>query len=140
MLRAIFHGHHLVMSPLETSFLCLVLAHSENMNHQELCLDLWLSVSAIFRDDNPLKVYDGIFRKHHVVIILFVQVFLWCSLTVTYISISKFNRFPHRNSMLSRDNTKEEEAFLQDLSFRFDLPMKHSWCVHGNLYFAILSS
>ncbi len=38
--------------------------------------------------------------------------------------IAKFGRFPHRNKILRRCDTVEETKFLEDLNFRFDLPLK----------------
>ena len=53
---------------------------------------------------NPLFMFESIFHNH-----------LWV--------IKMFGRFPHRNNILGRESTKEEEDFLQNPAFRFDLPL-----------------
>jgi alkyl hydroperoxide reductase subunit AhpC len=54
--------------------------------------------------DDPLNVFHEIFQRHVAV-------------------IKRFGRFPHRNKILQRASTSDEEGFLQDGSFRFDLPL-----------------
>lgn len=103
--RAMFNGHHQQVRRVEACFFCLVLTHSENINHQELCLELWATVTAQLSAEDPLKKFDDIFRKHVTV-------------------IAQFGRFPHRNKILRRCDTVDEATFLQDLNFRFDLPLK----------------
>ena len=53
---------------------------------------------------NPIVIFEGIFRNH---------------LSV----IQKFGRFPHRNDILGRTTTEEEEEFLGNPKYRFDLPL-----------------
>ena len=53
---------------------------------------------------DPLMVFQGIFQKHMDV-------------------VRRFGRFPHRNLILNRKMTPEESSFLEDLEFRFDLPL-----------------
>jgi len=40
--------------------------------------------------------------------------------------VAKFGRFPHRNEIMGRKTTKEENNFLNDKSFRFDLPLHYT--------------
>ena len=54
--------------------------------------------------DDPLNAFHEIFHRHVAVIM-------------------RFGRFPHRNKILQRANTPAEEEFLDNNSFRFDLPL-----------------
>jgi uncharacterized protein (DUF924 family) len=92
------------LRPVERVFLCLVLTHSEALEDQRLCLSEWDRTMAELALDDPLCVFHDIFNRHLAV-------------------IQRFGRFPHRNALLGRASTKEEEAFLSDGSFRFDLPL-----------------
>lgn len=103
--RAMFYGYHKKVSKVENVFFCLVLTHSELLHNQILCLDLWEYVTTDLPDNDPLRKFDSIFKKHYDVIL-------------------KFRRFPHRNDVLGRPSTKEEKVFLNDPTYRFDLPMK----------------
>ena len=38
--------------------------------------------------------------------------------------MEKYGRFPHRNTIYGRENTPEEDEFLLDGAFRFDLPVR----------------
>src|SRR5262249_41589747 len=92
------------LRPIERIFLCLVLTHSEALEDQYLCLEEWSRTMAELAPNDPLNVFDEIFHRHVAV-------------------IKRFGRFPHRNKLLERENTPEEEEFLADGSFRFDLPL-----------------
>ena len=37
--------------------------------------------------------------------------------------VKKYGHFPHRNEIMGRINTPEEVKFLEDKTFRFDLPL-----------------
>ncbi|MDA5093731.1 DUF924 family protein [Aliiroseovarius sp. KMU-50] len=89
---------------IERVFPCLVLTHSEEVSDQELCLSEWARVQVDLAQDDPLRVFEDIFRRHHDV-------------------IRKFGRFPHRNELLGRSSSPEEQVFLDDTTFRFDLPL-----------------
>lgn len=103
--RSLFYDYHKKVSKLASVFFCLVLTHSENIHHQELCVQLWEDISHALSTDDPCHKFDPIFTKHlHV--------------------IKRFGRFPHRNEVLGRTTTHVEEEFLNDPSYRFDLPMK----------------
>ena len=92
------------LRPIERVFLCLVLSHSEALDDQLLCMEEWgWAMEELARDD-PLNVFHEIFHRHVAV-------------------IKRFGRFPHRNKILERANTMAEEDFLENSSFRFDLPL-----------------
>jgi len=72
------------------AFLYMPLMHSENLTDQERCIEL-------FRDaDNAENLK---YAQHHADI------------------IRRFGRFPHRNRMLGRTTTADEEAFLDSGGF-----------------------
>jgi thioredoxin-dependent peroxiredoxin len=92
------------LRPIERVFLCLVLTHSEELDDQHLCMEEWGRAMAELASDDPLNAFHEIFHRHVAV-------------------IKRFGRFPHRNKMLQRANTTAEEDFLENSSFRFDLPL-----------------
>ncbi|MGG5817817.1 DUF924 family protein [Falsiroseomonas sp. HW251] len=92
------------LRPLERVFLCLALTHSEALEDQHLCMTEWARVMEALAPDDPLNLFHEIFHRHVAV-------------------ISRFGRFPHRNKVLGRVSTAEEEDFLANASFRFDLPL-----------------
>ena len=92
------------LRPIERVFLCLVLTHSEALDDQYLCMEEWGRAMEELAPDDPLNAFHEIFHRHVAV-------------------IKRFGRFPHRNKLLQRANTLAEEDFLQNSSFRFDLPL-----------------
>jgi len=92
------------LRPIERVFLCLALTHSEAMADQHLCMEEWGRAMEELAPDDPLNAFHEIFHRHAAVIL-------------------RFGRFPHRNRILQRANTPAEEEFLQNDSFRFDLPL-----------------
>ncbi len=92
------------LRPIERVFLCLVLTHSEVLDDQLLCMEEWERAMEDLAPDDPLNVFHEIFHRHVAV-------------------IKRFGRFPHRNKIQQRVNTRDEEDFLLDASFRFDLPL-----------------
>ncbi len=92
------------LRPIERVFLCLALTHSEALNDQHLCMEEWGRAMEELAPDDPLNVFHEIFHRHVAV-------------------IKRFGRFPHRNKVLQRANTMAEEDFLENSSFRFDLPL-----------------
>ena len=92
------------LRPIERVFLCLVLTHSEALEDQLLCMEEWEQAMEQMAPDDPLIVFHEIFHRHLAV-------------------IKRFGRFPHRNKILQRANTLAEEDFLDNSSFRFDLPL-----------------
>ena len=92
------------LRPIERVFLCLVLTHSEVLDDQHLCMDEWGRVMTELAADDPLNAFHEVFHRHVAV-------------------IQRFGRFPHRNKILQRANTAAEEDFLDNSTFRFDLPL-----------------
>ena len=81
-----------------------MLTHSEALDDQYLCMEEWDRAMEELAPDDPLNAFHEIFHRHVAV-------------------IKRFGRFPHRNKILQRANTAAEEDFLEDSSFRFDLPL-----------------
>lgn len=92
------------LRPIERVFLCLALTHSEALDDQLLCMEEWGRAMDELVPDDPLNVFHEIFHRHVAV-------------------IKRFGRFPHRNKILQRAGTAAEEDFLENSSFRFDLPL-----------------
>jgi len=92
------------LRPIERVFLCLVLTHSELLEDQHLCMEEWGRAMADLAADDPLNAFHEIFHRHVAV-------------------IQRFGRFPHRNKILQRANTVAEDDFLDNSTFRFDLPL-----------------
>jgi len=106
--KVLYHTYHRMITPLQAIFMpCLVLTHSEEYHHQELCVDIWCHlIQHSLPKDDPLRIFGMIFLNHLKV-------------------IARFGRFPHRNEIIERVSTPEERAFLSDKSFRFDLPLHY---------------
>lgn len=103
------------LRPIERVFLCLALTHSEALADQYQCMDEWARAMGQLEPDDPLNAFHEIFHRHVAV-------------------IRRFGRFPHRNRILGRTSTPEEEAFLAEGAFRFDLPLVRQ--ADGTLVFA----
>jgi uncharacterized protein (DUF924 family) len=84
---ALSKGFDQVLSPMKRRFIYLPFEHSENLNDQRKCVDLFEKL----KKDDPLG-YDYALRHLKV--------------------IEKYGRFPHRNKILSRMNTPDEEEYL----------------------------
>jgi uncharacterized protein (DUF924 family)/peroxiredoxin len=113
--RALRVGIGQRLRPIERIFLCLALTHSESLEDQHLCMEEWGRAMVELTADDPLNVFHEIFHRHVAV-------------------IRRFGRFPHRNKLLHRKSTAAEEEFLDDSSFRFDLPLVRQ--PDGKLVFA----
>ena len=83
--RALRRGFDQQVPHRERGFFYLPFMHSENLADQERCLVL----ARGYGDDEFMK-----YAEHHADI------------------IRRFGRFPHRNAMLDRATTPEEQAFL----------------------------
>jgi uncharacterized protein (DUF924 family) len=84
--RALARGYDREVDPTLRSFFYLPFMHAENLADQERCV-------ALFRASGDR---DGLkWAEHHADI------------------IRRFGRFPHRNALLGRASTPEEEAFLK---------------------------
>ena len=70
-------------------FVYLPLEHSENLTHQNQCVELFRQLG---NDPNSQNVLHYAIQHRDI--------------------IARFGRFPHRNAILGRPNTPEEEAFL----------------------------
>ena len=116
--RAIKHGGIDRLRLIERVFPCLVLTHSEALSDQHLCMQEWEKVELDLAPTDPLRVFHEVFQRH-------VSV------------IERFNRFPHRNSILGRESTPEEQEFLTNADFRFDLPLVQlpdgKFCFQGTI-------
>ncbi|MET0528687.1 MAG: DUF924 family protein [Microvirga sp.] len=88
--RAIERGFDHKVEPEFRRFFYLPFMHSESLRHQERSVTL-----------NEALGEDSIkwARHHHDI-------------------IARFGRFPHRNAILGRETTPEEEAFLKEDDFR----------------------
>ncbi len=86
--RAIDLGLDRQLDEAERMFLYLPLEHCEELEDQELCVRLMGELEA-----NPQ----------------------WCDYALRHRDIvARFGRFPHRNKILGREPTPEEEAFLKE--------------------------
>lgn len=84
---AVARGFDKLVTPEKRRFLYLPYEHSESLSDQKKSVDLF----AAMKKDDPLG-YDYALRHLEV--------------------IEKFGRFPHRNAVLGRANTPEEEEYL----------------------------
>jgi uncharacterized protein (DUF924 family) len=84
---ALAKGFDQVLVPIKRRFLYMPFEHSENLNDQRKCVELFERM----KKDDPLG-YDYALRHLKVV--------------------EKYGRFPHRNKILSRTSTPEEEEYL----------------------------
>ena len=90
--RAIERGHHKAVDPALRRFFYLPFMHSEELADQERSVAL----NEALGDEDSIK-----WARHHRDI------------------VARFGRFPHRNSILGRESTPEEEAFLaEEAAFR----------------------
>lgn len=89
---AVARGHDLALSPTQRVFLYLPFEHSEALEDQDLSVTLFEGL----RDTKALAAPNGAvdYAWRHRAVIL------------------RFGRFPHRNAVLGRAGTAEEEAFL----------------------------
>ena len=84
---AIEKSYDQVLTTQQKSFLYLPFEHSEKLEDQEMSLSLFEGI----KNENPVA-YDYAVQHYDI--------------------IKEFNRFPHRNKILSRPNTEQEERFL----------------------------
>lgn len=83
---AVDRGYHLTFSNRPKNFTFLPLEHSEVLADQKLSVELY----ATLNDERSMSAAQG----HHDAIV-------------------RFGRFPHRNKVLGRENTPEEEEYLK---------------------------
>jgi uncharacterized protein (DUF924 family) len=84
---AISKGFDQVLPPLKRRFIYLPYEHSENLNDQRKSVELFEKMTK----DDPLGLD---YAQRHLKV------------------IEKYGRFPHRNKILGRMNTPEEEEYL----------------------------
>jgi uncharacterized protein (DUF924 family) len=88
--RAIERGFDHKVEPEFRRFFYLPFMHSESLRHQERSVTL----------NETLNEDSAKWARHHHEI------------------VARFGRFPHRNAILKRETTPEEEAFLKENDFR----------------------
>lgn len=86
--QALEQGYDKALSVEQASFFYLPFMHSERLEDQEKCVELFEAIS----DQVPNLPFAIAHRD----------------------VIQKFGRFPHRNKVLSRRTTAEEQAYLDD--------------------------
>lgn len=91
---AVDKGFDQVLSPHKRRFVYLPFEHSEILHDQMRAVDLFLSMI----DDDPLG-YEYALRHMAV--------------------IQRFGRFPHRNAILGRKNTPDEDVYLAQIEAGF---------------------
>lgn len=95
--QAIAHGFDQQLNPLQRLFIYLPLEHSEVLEDQHKAVAL---IEVLAQEDPDLAdPYDYALRHRDV--------------------IARFGRFPHRNAILGRVSTPEEEVFLKQPGSRF---------------------
>jgi uncharacterized protein (DUF924 family) len=85
--NAVSKGFDKILKPLKRGFLYMPFMHSENINDQKKSVAFFKTMI----DDNPMG-YDYALKHLDV--------------------IQKFGRFPHRNVVLGRENTPQEQEYL----------------------------
>ena len=94
-LRALDDGHDGHLRPIERAFLCMPLMHAEDREVARRSLEVFGRLSEEVADIEG----QPDFHPH----------------AVTHAEIVlRFGRYPHRNVLLGRESTAEEEAFLAD--------------------------
>lgn len=94
---AISQGYEAKMVPVQRFFLYLPFEHSENITHQNLCVEYF---EALVLEAPELEHGLEFARRHRDV-------------------IAQFGRFPHRNDILGRQSTEVEIDFLKQPGARF---------------------
>ena len=84
-------GHDLMLAPVERGFAYLPFEHSENIAMQNEALRLFGQLAIDAPEQASLLEWA---QRHHAI-------------------VARFGRFPHRNVILGRASSVEEDAFLQ---------------------------
>jgi uncharacterized protein (DUF924 family) len=90
------------LSPLERAFFYMPLQHAENLKVQALAVKAYNGLAGLV---------DGTLRETFQTMAEFAE--------LHHDIVERFGRFPHRNGVLNRQNTAEEDAFLGADSPRF---------------------
>jgi uncharacterized protein (DUF924 family) len=85
------------MTPVQRKFVYMPFMHSEELEEQERCVALFEALAA--ESSTERESLDYAIRHRDV--------------------IARFGRFPHRNEILGRSSSDEEEAFLKEPGSRF---------------------
>jgi uncharacterized protein (DUF924 family) len=93
---AVDRGFDRELLPVQRWFIYLPFEHSENLDHQQRCVELFAQLEG--NRDNAAAI-DSALRHQEI--------------------IERFGRFPHRNKILGRESTPEEEEFLQQSGSSF---------------------
>lgn len=88
--HAVAQGYDRELLPVQRWFIYLPFEHSENLEHQRRCVQLFQQLS---HDPESAAAIASAFRHQEI--------------------IERFGRFPHRNSILGRTSTAEEKEFLK---------------------------
>jgi uncharacterized protein (DUF924 family) len=94
--HALERGFDRPQSPVRRCFLYLPFEHSEDLADQAVSLALFEALAGDLDDPKSLAAA----RRHHEI-------------------IARFGRFPHRNKVLGRLSTTEEQAFLKEPNSSF---------------------
>lgn len=88
--HAVAQGFDKQLLPIQRQFIYLPFEHSENLEHQHQCIELF----SMLKDHPECSSCVDYAHRHHKV-------------------IERFGRFPHRNKILGRETTPEEAEFLK---------------------------
>lgn len=91
-------GDEAHLAPIERYFLYMPLMHSEDLADHELALDRFGALQAETAHTARASVYAGALdyeRRHRDI-------------------VARFGRYPHRNALLGRASTAEEQVFLTE--------------------------
>ena len=94
--HAVANGFDQQLLTVERWFIYLPFEHSENLEHQNQCVELFATLS---NDPDSAATLDYALRHRSV--------------------IERFGRFPHRNEILGRATTPEEAEFLKQRGSSF---------------------
>ncbi len=94
-LHAVETKSYLVLPAHQRIFLAMPFEHSENLQHQQLCLELFNEM--IEQNNEPIKSKLVGFKSHAI---------------EHYEIVKQFTRFPHRNEILGRESTVKELKYI----------------------------
>ena len=95
--QGLAQGWQLELAPIEQAFIYLVLEHHESMTSQEQAVAYFQALRNA-AEPGDRKVFAGfldVAQRHRDV-------------------VRRFGRFPHRNAVLGRDSTPDEQAYLAE--------------------------
>ena len=99
---AVEHGFDLRVHPLQAAFMYLPFEHAEDLAMQQRAVALFTALQsrAPPGSETQFAGFAEYARKHHEV-------------------IARFGRFPHRNALLGRPSSREEQQYLEQGGERF---------------------